>query len=302
MVLSNKMILSSEKGNEFTPIRSLIYQCFICSIALPVLKLFIKFNFCISMKNLFYFFIVNLSFIASMLANSYTLKYLSVHMVTLLKCLSVVFTAFGDFLFNKQKISLKIMISLLLVVIGSSFGLLTDIEFSVPGYLWMLVSICSSTAYVLLTKKLVSKTNIDFFTSVFMNNLMSTIVLLSYDYFMRREENILYPIYHVFQHKNKSFYGGPFFQTLTALMSLLLNIFTYSLLRYTSATSYVIVGAAKKVVQACVSFILFPKSITFANAMSVAIGLSGSILYADAKRKEKRDSNDNGSEDKYLPL
>jgi GDP-mannose transporter len=74
----------------------------------------------------------------------------------------------------------------------------------------------------------------------------------------------------------------------SGILGLALSLSTFSLLGRTSATSYVVVGVAKKIGQAILSFIFFRKSVSLRNALSVLIGLAGATLYAFVKWQEQQ--------------
>lgn len=291
MVFVNKLILRDGKQLfNVTPENLLIIQCSVSAMLTIVLSFLMNFPLSISLQNFEVCLIENVAFIGVMLANSYSLRYLSIHMVTLLKCLSVVVTAVGDKIFLKHHFSSIIWASLILIVIGSSLGLITDIEFSMVGYFWMFLSIVFASIYVLLTKLLISHRKLHFMTAVFWNNLISTILLLFFsavvnNYIFKKPYSSPLSLLTL---DSKSKWLSPFFIIFSGILGLLLNLATFSLLGETSATSYVVVGASKKILQAILSFIIFNAKTTVINAFSICIGLSGSTLYAYAKWKENR--------------
>ncbi|KAH0789314.1 GDP-mannose transporter GONST1 [Histomonas meleagridis] len=305
MVFTNKLILRAGKSNPdiVSPDNLLIVQCSIAAVLFLVLGLFGCFPLRIGFMDLLVCCIVNFAFIGTMLANSYSLKYLSIHMVTLLKCLSVAFTAIGDHIFYKQEMPPSIRFSLFLIVAGSAVGAITDIDFSPIGYFWMLLSILFSTAYVLLTKLLVSSRNLHFFTLIFWNNFLSTISLLIYT------NTRSYIKYQTFSNPfsvlfldSESIYLKPWFIIFSGILGILVNFATFMLLGHASATSYVVVGAGKKVFQAILSFIIFPDSTNFANICSVVIGLTGSTMYGYVNWKKSIKNLEEENDENEIPF
>ena len=286
MVFINKVIYQVSKTTctFMTPLILLIIQCLFCWIFLLLLAAIPNFN--ISLKitkdDFKSCIIMNCVFIITMLSNNYSLKFLSVHMVTLLKCCSVVVTAIGERIILKNHLSLLSWISLFLIVLGSSFGLLTNIEFSLPGYISMSISVISASLYNIIAKRFISLHNINHFAAAFWNNLLSFIFLS------------IYALKDLFGSSNsqQSFSMCSSSTMALALFSGLLSLFlifsTFSLLGHTSATSYAVVGAAKKVIQALFSFIFWSKSTTVNNMISVMIGFCGSIMYTYSKMKEQK--------------
>ena len=285
MIFVNKLILRAAKEkNSLYPENLLAIQCLISSFLIFLLSPILRFPLKIQFSDFTVCLIVNIAFIAVMLSNSYTLSYISIHMVTLLKCLSVVITAIGDRIFLHHVLSNMTWFSLFLIVIGSGLGLITDIEFSLTGYIWMFLSICFAACYVILTKVLISKRDLHFFTAAFWNNLLSTVFLSIYIFSSQKQgmKSIFSPLHQ----DGDSIFLSKYFIIFSGVLGLMLNISTFSLLGETSATSYVVVGAGKKIFQALLSFLFFNSSTSFTNILSVIIGLSGSTLYAYIKWKE----------------
>ena len=292
MVFVNKLILNAGKKTlAVNPENLLIIQCAISALLTFFLSFILKFPISLKFKDFEVCFLLNLAFIGVMLANSYSLRYLSIHMVTLLKCLSVVVTAIGDRIFLKHHFQSIIWFSLVLIVIGSCLGLITDIEFSAIGYFWMFLSIIFASVYVLLTKVLVSHRNLHFYTAVFWNNFLSTLLLSIFSCWIMKyifpNKKRASPLEMLFLN-SEVIWLAPSFIIFSGVLGLLLNFSTFSLLGATSATSYVVVGASKKILQAILSFVIFNANTNFTNIISVCIGLSGSTLYAYAKWRESK--------------
>lgn len=286
MIFVNKLILSA--GGDMTPERMLAEQCAIAAISILILRLFIKFPVFISFKTFKLILLVNLAFIGTMLANNYTLKYLSVHMVALLKNSALVFTALGDYFFLDHQILPVTWFSLVLIIIGASLGLATDIQFSIKGYIWMSIAVIFASGYVILSKMILSKKKKHFLTIAFWNNFLSPFLLFFFHYIECKTThrgkcdhsngNI---------HQVESIYLRKPFMLFSGFLGLSLDLSTYFLLGFTTATSYVVVGAAKKIVQSLLSFIFYGKSTSLNNIISVFIGLSGSTLYTYVKYEEQ---------------
>ena len=284
MIFVNKLILSGEKS--VSPDALLIIQCAVSAFFVFVGSGFTRNSLHISLRDFGLCSIVNVAFVVAMLANSCTLKYLSIHMVTLLKCCAVVVTALGDRFFFKQEVSPMTWVSLMMIVAGSAIGYVSDLEFSWIGYFWMGLSILFSAGYVLLSKVLVSQRSIPFFTAVFWNNFTGAVLLLVYSIATTRE-NFSSMFSGVFTKVDNVPYHAPSFILFSGLLGLALNISTFSLLGHASATSYVVVGAGKKIIQAVISYIFFTSTIDLLNVAGVTIGLAGATLYAYIKWRGK---------------
>jgi GDP-mannose transporter len=304
MVFVNKLILrdGSEAGT-ITPDALLIVQCVTSFIVILVVSFAVRYSLWIAANDLAVCGVVNLTFVGAMLANSYTLRYLSIHMVTLLKCCSVVVTALGDHFWYRNHLTWPYWFGLLLIVLGSMVGLMTDLEFSLIGCFWMALSIAFSSAYVLLSKLLISHRNLPFFSVVFWNNLLGTLVLTVYILGSShlQHKTLMEFLFGVFQHRSRSVFLTPWFILLSGAIGLLLNISTFSLLGNTSATSYTVVGASKKILQALLAYFFIDSRATLPNVLSVATGLSGATIYSFLKWRDQRPLAVDGDATKLLP-
>jgi drug/metabolite transporter (DMT)-like permease len=290
MVFVNKLILrAGAKSGRITPDSLLIVQCGASTLILFIGCILFQYPVFLSLSNLTVCAVVNFAFVATMLANSYSLRYLSIQMVTLLKCCSVVVTALGDRIFYGHQLNPLTWTAIGLIVIGSVIGLITDLEFSALGYFWMVLSIGFASLYVLLTKLLVSYRDIPFFTTVLWNNFLGTVFVLIYSFFLSgfRAETVYSTLTLVFSRDSPSICTTPVFILFSGVVGLLLNVSTFSLLGETSATSYVVVGAGKKIFQALLSYMFFDVNPSIINVTSVMIGLSGATLYAYVKWSEQ---------------
>lgn len=288
MVIINKLIVSSDRKNpNITPENLVIVQCAVSALCILVIALFTGAPIKISFNNFLLCILINLAFVMVTLSNSYTLKYLSIHMVTLLKCTSLFVTAIGDKFILHQNINLMSWVSLFLIVIGSSCGVATDLEFNLIGYIWMAISIIAATVYVILTKIFISHLNLHYFTASFWNNAISTVILCIGSIVRNyKNPNIL----AVFTGLKTTKYHSNYFIIFSGVIGLMLNLSTYSLLGETSATSYVVVGVSKKIIQAIISYLFFDKLTSVWNIISVMIGLSGSCMYATVKFYDQKQS------------
>jgi drug/metabolite transporter (DMT)-like permease len=280
MVFTNKYLLGRIEGDsDLGSYMILIVQCTIAWAFIGFGGISSDFySLKASLADLAFICLVNVAFIGTILANVNTLRYLSVHMVTLLKNSSIIVTALGDWLFLKNRLSGLVWISLFLIFTGSSCGVLTDLQFSLIGYFWMLISWCSSSGYILLTKVLLSGRNIHFFTILFWNNLLSTVFLGLWVLWRFTE-----PLKSIFLDGSMQFGIDVPFLFFSGVLGLALNLSTFWLLGFTSATSYGVVGVSKKIVQTVLSLIFFRKSVSLRNGLSVCVGLCGSTLYAFLK-------------------
>ena len=277
MIFVNKLIVSGD--NSVSPEALLIVQCIVSAMFIFLGSIIPRHTLRISWNDFCLCLVVNVAFVTTMLANSATLKHLSIHMVTLLKCCAVVVTALGERIVFEKEISRSTWVALIMIVIGSAIGYVSDLEFSLVGYLWMALAIVGSACYVILSKMLVSKASIPFFTAVFWNCFTSAIMLILYSIIRGSIGGVI----AVFTRETDSVAHSPWFVIFSGVLGLALNISTFSLLGHASATSYVVVGAGKKIIQVIVSYLFFSREIVPANVAGVCIGLAGATYYGYIK-------------------
>jgi hypothetical protein len=94
-------------------------------------------------------------------------------------------------------------------------------------------------------------------------------------------------VFGVFMTHRTSVFVSPSFVLFSGALGLLLNISTFSLLGHASATSYVVVGAGKKIIQAILSYLFFDSAATWTNVLSVSTGLGGATIYTYLKWKDQ---------------
>ncbi|OHT00488.1 hypothetical protein TRFO_32803 [Tritrichomonas foetus] len=292
LVFFNRYLL----GAKNMPVNQIItVQCFISAVCLGFLRIFIKFPITLPFNDFVVCLGLNFSFVIMLIGNSFALKFLSIHMVTLLKCCNVVVTAILERIIMKNMMSVMMWISLLLIVVGSVFGIKSDLVLNQEpgsfnlfssagkGYVWMFVSIVAMSIYAILSKYLITKRNVHFFTASFWNNTMCVILLPCFiQLACFCSSNYCHSNY--FRLWKTDDMSLTTILVVSGLISLLLNISIYSLLGLTTATSYIVVSAAKKFVQAFISLWIFQTSPS--NFISVIIGLCGATLYAFLKWKE----------------
>jgi GDP-mannose transporter len=159
------------------------------------------------------------------------------------------------------------------------------------------LSCAFASLYVLLTKRLLSGRSLHYFTILFWNNSLSIVLLAA----IAVANNPAEVAKWVTTRRLPFGLSAPLL-AFSGLLGLALSVSTFSLLGFTSATSYVVVGTAKKVAQAILSFALFRMSVTLRNGISVGIGLTGASLYAYVKwREQARIEQEERRPDAILP-
>ncbi|KAL4395896.1 hypothetical protein AHAS_Ahas01G0037700 [Arachis hypogaea] len=179
MIMLNKIVLSSYNFNA--GISLMFYQNLISTLVVVLLSLFGR----ISVERLNWRLVrvwipVNVIFISMLVSGMYSLKFINIAMVTILKNVTNILTAIGElYLFRKHQNS-KVWAAMFLMIISAVSGGITDLSFDGVGYAWQIIN-CVLTASYSLTlrwvmdeaKKATKSGSLNEVSMVLLNNLLS---------------------------------------------------------------------------------------------------------------------------------
>ncbi|KAH6774861.1 golgi nucleotide sugar transporter 1 [Perilla frutescens var. hirtella] len=179
MILVNKYVLSSYDFNA--GISLMLYQNFVSVVVVSILR----FLGIISTEPLTWRLIkvwlpVNVIFVGMLVTSMFSLKYINVAMVTVLKNVTNVITAVGEmYLFNKHHDN-RVWAALFLMIISAISGGFTDLSFHAIGYTWQFINCFLTASYSLTLRRLmdtakqVTKSGeLNEFSMVMLNNSLS---------------------------------------------------------------------------------------------------------------------------------
>ncbi|XP_057433133.1 GDP-mannose transporter GONST2-like isoform X2 [Lotus japonicus] len=179
MIMLNKIVLSSYNFNA--GISLMFYQNLISTLVVVLLALCGR----VSVEKLNWRLVrawipVNVIFIGMLVSGMYSLKYINIAMVTILKNVTNILTAVGElYLFRKRQNS-KVWTAMFLMIISAVGGGFTDLSFDAVGYSWQIGN-CVLTASYSLTlrwvmdeaKKSTKSGSLNEVSMVLLNNLLS---------------------------------------------------------------------------------------------------------------------------------
>ncbi|KAI9165951.1 hypothetical protein LWI28_023418 [Acer negundo] len=289
MILVNKFVLSSYDFNA--GITLMVYQNFISVCIVSMLS----FLGIISTEPLTWRLIkvwlpVNFIFVGMLITSMFSLKYINVAMVTVLKNVTNVITALGEmYLFSKHHDS-RVWAALFLMIISAISGGITDLSFHAIGYSWQLINCFLTAAYsltlrrVMDTAKQVTKSgNLNEFSMVLLNNTLSLplgVLLI----FVFNEVDYLSqtPLLRL-----PSFW---LVMTLSGFLGLAISFTSMWFLHQTGATTYSLVGSLNKIPLSVAGILLFKVPTSLENAASIFFGLLAGVIFARAKMRERSES------------
>lgn len=289
MILINKFVLSSYDFNA--GISLMLYQNFISVLIVSTLSV----TGVISTEPLTWKLIkvwipVNIIFVGMLITSMFSLRYINVAMVTVLKNVTNVITAVGEmYLFQKHHDN-RVWAALFLMIISAISGGITDLSFNAVGYTWQLIN-CFLTASYSLTlrskmdtaKQVTRSGNLNEFSMVMLNNTLSLplgILLI----FIFKEVDYLYetPLLRL-----PSFW---LVMTLSGFLGLAISFTSMWFLHQTGATTYSLVGSLNKIPLSVAGIVLFHVPTSLQNSTSILFGLLAGVFFARAKLKEKSQS------------
>ncbi|PNT28232.1 hypothetical protein POPTR_007G106400v4 [Populus trichocarpa] len=289
MILVNKYVLSSYDFNA--GISLMLYQNFISVIIVSTLSLLGV----ISTEPLTWRLIkvwlpVNFIFVGMLVTSMFSLKYINVAMVTILKNVTNVITAVGEmYLFQKDHDS-RVWAALFLMIISAISGGITDLSFHAVGYAWQIINCFLTASYsltlrrVMDTAKHVTKSgNLNEFSMVMLNNTLSLplgliliFVFNEVDYLSRT------PLLRL-----PTFW---FVVTLSGFLGLAISFTSMWFLHQTGATTYSLVGSLNKIPLSVAGIFLFHVPTSLQNSASILFGLLAGVFFARAKMRERSQS------------
>jgi len=282
MILLNKVVLSS--FNFDAGISLMLYQNLVSVVIVSALSLFgVITTEPLSWKLIRVWFPVNVIFVGMLVTSMYSLKYINVAMVTILKNVTNIITALGEiYLFSKHHNS-KVWASLFLMIISAICGGVTDLSFHAVGYAWQILNCFLTASYSLTLRKLMDVAkhstksgNLNEFSMVLLNNFLSLPLGL-----------LLILIFKEWQYLYTTpIIRSPMFWVVTTssgFLGLAISFTSMWFLHQTGPTTYSLVGSLNKIPLSIAGILLFKVPTSFENLLSILFGLFAGVFFAKAK-------------------
>ncbi|TVU44325.1 hypothetical protein EJB05_03761, partial [Eragrostis curvula] len=282
MILLNKVVLSSYNFNAGVSL--MLYQNLISVVILVILELFRL----ISTEKLTWKLIkiwipVNLIFIGMLVTGMYSLKYINVAMVTILKNMTNILTALGEIYIFRKGQNKKVWAALFLMIVSAVCGGITDLSFHLIGYTWQILNCFLTAGYSLTLRRLMDTAkqstksgSLNEVSMVLLNNALSIpfalilIVIFNEWEYVYQTEVIRDPMFWVFA-------------TASGLLGLAISFSSVWFLHQTGPTTYSLVGSLNKIPISVAGILLFNVPVSVENLCSIGFGLFAGIFFAKAK-------------------
>ncbi|XP_065878695.1 GDP-mannose transporter GONST2-like isoform X2 [Euphorbia lathyris] len=179
MILLNKVVLSTYNFNA--GISLMFYQNSICCLIIAVLSL------CgvVSVEKLNWKLIrvwipVNIIFVGMLVSGMFSLKYINIAMMTILKNVTNILTAIGELYIFRKRQNQKVWAAMFLMIISAIISGITDLSFDASGYTWQIMNCVLTASYSLTLRRVMDKAkqetrngSLNEISMVLLNNLLS---------------------------------------------------------------------------------------------------------------------------------
>ncbi|KAL2471001.1 GDP-mannose transporter GONST2 [Abeliophyllum distichum] len=282
MILLNKIVLSSFAFNA--GISLMLYQNFISTVVVVVLGLCRAVSIEKPNWKLINLWIpVNLIFIGMLVSGMYSLKHVNIAMVTILKNVTNILTATGEFYIFRKRQNEKVWTAIILMIISAISGGITDLSFNAMGYAWQMINCILTASYSLTLRRVMDKAkhltksgSLNEVSMVLLNNSLSlpfAICLIclfdEWDYIINAEV-IRMPMFWVVA-------------TASGVLGLAISFTSMWFLNQTSPTTYSLVGSLNKIPISIAGLMMFKVPLSLPNFFSILFGLFAGVFFAKAK-------------------
>ncbi|VVA90291.1 unnamed protein product [Arabis nemorensis] len=282
MIIMNKIVLSSYNFNA--GISLLLYQNLISCLVVAGLDLsgvvsVEKFNW----KLIKVWMPVNVIFVGMLISGMYSLKYINVAMVTILKNATNIITAIGEVYMFRKRQNNKVWAAMFMMIISAISGGITDLTFNTVGYTWQFANCILTASYSLTLRRVMDKAkqstksgSLNEVSMVLLNNLLSIpfgiiliILLGEWRYVISTDVT-----------KDAMFWVVA---TASGFLGLAISFTSMWFLHQTGPTTYSLVGSLNKVPISLAGLVLFNVPLSLPNLFSILFGLFAGVFFARAK-------------------
>ncbi|XVF46695.1 hypothetical protein PTKIN_Ptkin03bG0048600 [Pterospermum kingtungense] len=282
MILLNKVVLSSYNFNA--GISLMFYQNLICCLLVATLSLCRA----VSVEKLNWKLIrvwipVNIIFVGMLVSGMYSLKYINVAMVTILKNMTNILTAIGEYYVFRKRQNQKVWIAMFMMIISAVSGGITDLSFDATGYTWQILNCILTAGYSLTLRRVMDRAkqttnsgSLNEVSMVLLNNLLSLPFAIFLILILKEWEYVI----------NVDVIKEPMFwvvATASGLLGLAISFTSMWFLRQTGPTTYSLVGSLNKIPISIAGIVLFKVPLSVENMFSILFGLFAGIFFARAK-------------------
>ncbi|KAF7120937.1 hypothetical protein RHSIM_Rhsim13G0071400 [Rhododendron simsii] len=282
MIVLNKVVLSSYSFNA--GISLMFYQNLLSTVIVVLLHFFGL----VSLERLNWKLVrvwipVNIIFVGMLVSGMYSLNYINIAMVTILKNMTNIITAVGEYFIFRKHQNRKVWIAMFLMIISAVSGGITDLSFDAVGYAWQIINCILTAGYSLTlrrvmdtTKHLTKSGSLNEVSMVLLNNMLSLPFAIILILMFNEWEYVI----------NSDVISLPMFwvvATLSGVLGLAISFTSMWFLKETGPTTYSLVGSLNKIPISIAGLVLFNVRVSLENLFSILFGLFAGVFFARAK-------------------
>jgi GDP-fucose transporter C1 len=236
-------------------------------------------------------FPLTLTFIGMIVFNNLCLKYVQVSFYQVARSLTIVFNVLLSQFVLGEKIALKSLVAVMIVVAGYLIGCDGEVQFSWIGVIFGVSASMFVALYAIMVKRTLEVVENNSWKLMIYSNI-NTLLVLPIIFALAGEGSVI---------ANSSFvFASSMFWLIVipaGLFGFLINIATFMQIQVTSPLTHNISGTAKSGFQTVLAMMLWSNGINMASIMGNVLVLGGSLYYAVVKIQAKRESGV-----KFIPL
>ncbi|KAK9843519.1 hypothetical protein WJX81_006926 [Elliptochloris bilobata] len=210
------------------------------------------------------------------------LRYLNVPMYSVFRRSTTLIVVGGEWLLLRKRPTPTGFVSILLMVAGAAIAGLTDLTYSLPGYLWVSVCAVSTAVYLLLIRRLKDRTGLSQSALLLYNNVLALPLMLGMLLTSRELSTVWrYPRLHELSFQ--------VFLLVSASQAFLLNLCIFWCTTLNSPLATTVTGQMKDILTTGLGLFLFGDvKFDTRNVTGVCIGLLGGIAYSLSSYYERQ--------------
>jgi GDP-fucose transporter C1 len=293
LVFSNKVLLSSEGATIPAPVFVTWFQCVLTALIIYALGLVAegtpnegimaelpraKPDYKLSVAKAV--LPLSIIFVGMITFNNLCLKYVEVSFYNVARSLTIVINVIFTFFLLGEKTSINTLFCLAVVIVGFFVGSDGEVNFSMIGTIFGVLSSCFVSLNAVFTKKVMGFVDNDKWKLAYYNNVNASLLFLPLIFLTGEHEIIAKYSYLLY---------SAYFWTMmliAGVLGFLIGIVTVMQINITSPLTHNISGTAKACVQTVLAYIIWQNDSTLKGNIGVVLVIIGSAVYAYVRMQE----------------
>jgi GDP-fucose transporter C1 len=289
LVFLNKKLLSDL--NTSIPIHLFIafFQCFVTFLIIIILSIIGVLNYqkvkpwSIQLYLIVKILPLSICFVLMIFLNNLCLRYVEVSFYNIARSLTIVFNVILTYFILHEKTSNKTILCLIIIIIGFFVGSEGEINFSLQGTIFGVLSSIFVSGNAILTKKVMLDFDNNICKIQYYNSIISSLLFLLTSILQQEYITILnfWEIFTSFQFWLVMF--------ISSIFGFLIGIVTILQINMTSPLTHNIIATVKSTFQTILAHIIFQNSYTINSIIGIVFVFIGSCMYTYIRYKQKND-------------